>query len=534
MSATPTAAAASADTIKPGASLPIGSSAQPSASSSATISSPGSGVDSDFHSGTSDCEKQMNHKGDASKAVDTPVYSVFTRGEKWALTSITILAGLHSPFPANIYLPAIPRMATVFDKSIGQMNLTVTTYLILQGCAPMLWGPLSDRYGRRPIFISCLSILVGACIGLALCPTNAFWLLLLLRCMQAAGCASTVALSAGVIGDIATPEERGGFYGISNIGPMIAPALAPAIGGVLAQNLGWRSVFWFLVISGSLCIVCIALFYPETARNIAGNGSIALPPMYRALVPVIGRGRVGTAATSERAPRKAYINPFTIFLYPDVCIMLLAAGIVYATWYTVTATISSSFQDIYDLSEAEIGLWYIPVGSGMAVSSVITGKIQDWDYKRIKDSTLAGTPFPKELARLRFTPIYICGFMVAIASWGFCLEYKVPKAALGVISFFVGYGMVCVLNNISTLMIDILHAQSSAATACINLVRCSLAAVFVACIDKMTTQLSYKWSYVLLAGLCFLTFPLLWVSIRVAPKWRMAREAREAIVASAE
>lgn len=60
--------------------------------------------------------------------------------------------------------------------------------------APMLWGPLSDRVGRRPVFVGCFIILVASCIGLALTPTNAFWLLLLLRAVQAGGCASTIAL----------------------------------------------------------------------------------------------------------------------------------------------------------------------------------------------------------------------------------------------------------------------------------------------------------------------------------------------------
>ncbi|KAL1896238.1 multidrug transporter [Ceratocystis pirilliformis] len=304
-------------------------------------------------------------------------------------------------------------MATIFQKSIGEISLTVTTYLALQGCAPMFWGPLSDRYGRRPIFLSCLSVLVGACIGLALCPTNVFWLLFLLRCMQADGCASTVALSAGVIGDIVTPEERDGFYGIGNIGPMIAPAMAPAIGGVL--------------------------FYPETARNIAGNGSPSVSLVYRAFIPIIGRGRLGTAPSLPKAMRIPYTNPFTIFLCPD---------------------------EIYDLSEAEIGSWYIPVVSGITVSSVITGKIQDWDYRRVKARTPPGTLLPKELARLCFTPIYVCGFVAAICSWGFRLEYKAPKVVLGVVSFFSGYGMISVLSSTFTLMIDIMHTRSSAATAC--------------------------------------------------------------------
>lgn len=87
--------------------------------------------------------------------------------------------------------------------------------------APMLWGPLSDRYGRRPVFLICLLILIGSCIGLALCPTDAFWLLIVLRLLQAGGCASTVSLGMGVCGDISIPEERGGFVGFFSTGPMV-------------------------------------------------------------------------------------------------------------------------------------------------------------------------------------------------------------------------------------------------------------------------------------------------------------------------
>lgn len=120
-----------------------------------------------------------------------------------------------SPLTANIYLPAIPTIATAFNKSTELINLTVTVYMVLQGVcklaspswiavlvsltiplhlAPMLWGLLSDRLGRRPIFLACLLVLSAACIGLALVPTSDYWLLMLLRCVQATGSASTVAL----------------------------------------------------------------------------------------------------------------------------------------------------------------------------------------------------------------------------------------------------------------------------------------------------------------------------------------------------
>lgn len=86
----------------------------------------------------------------------------------------------------------------------------------------MIWGTLADRWGRRPMFMGCMLVLALACVGLGLVPTNAYWLLMVLRCLQAAGSASTIALGAGVIADIATRAERGGFFGLFILGPMVS------------------------------------------------------------------------------------------------------------------------------------------------------------------------------------------------------------------------------------------------------------------------------------------------------------------------
>ena len=112
--------------------------------------------------------------------------------------------------------------------------------MIIQGIAPSFWGPFADRKGRRPSFIFCLLILALACLGIARTPTKDYWLLIVLRCLQAAGSASTIALcmsrhyilltirrlilslsvASGVMADIIPREERGGYIGWSALGPM--------------------------------------------------------------------------------------------------------------------------------------------------------------------------------------------------------------------------------------------------------------------------------------------------------------------------
>jgi MFS family permease len=102
----------------------------------------------------------------------------------------------------------------------------------------MIWGTISDYFGRRPITAACLLVLSLSCIGLALVPTSAYWLLMILRCLQAAGSASTIAIGniylflklflfsmsvgAGVIGDISSRAERGVFFGFFMLGPLVS------------------------------------------------------------------------------------------------------------------------------------------------------------------------------------------------------------------------------------------------------------------------------------------------------------------------
>ncbi|KAH7411833.1 major facilitator superfamily domain-containing protein [Phaeosphaeria sp. MPI-PUGE-AT-0046c] len=458
--------------------------------------------------------------------VDVP-YSIYTSREKWIIVGMVALAGFYSPLPANIYFPAIPTLAHAFNQSAEAINQTVTVYLIFQGLGPMAWGPISDRHGRRMVYLICLSILVLSSIGMALCPTDQFWLLLFLRCFQSGGSASTIALGAGVIGDISTSKERGGYFGMFNLGPMLAPCIGPSLGGVLSQELGWRSIFWCIVIMVAICLLCIILFLPETLRSVAGNGSTPVPKHLRAIVPIVGR-KVSHEAfdPATQTKSKHSVNPFVILTYPDVIVLLTFTGIVYAVNYTITATISSSFSRIYPwLSETALGLCYLPTGAGMILGSTMTGKMLDWEYSRIKNRM--GDNFTIEYARLRIMPFYLGAFVVCVISWGWSIQARAHMAVPLVLGTLLGYASMGILNTTMTLNIDILQSRSSGATACTNLVRCSLAAIMISIIDRMTSAWGDGWTYSFWGGICVFLLPLMMLEIRMGPKWRMKREAAE-------
>ncbi|KAK7018881.1 MFS domain-containing protein [Favolaschia claudopus] len=488
---------------------------------------------------------QAKEEGNAVTVPPKEPYSIYTPTEKWLIVCLISFGGLFSPLSANIYFPAIPTLAAAFHKSIELINLTVTLNMVFQGITPMFWSTIADTYGRRHSFILCLLLLSLSCVGLALTPTRDYWLLLFLRCFQAAGSASTVAIGIGVVGDISTRADRGGFLGLATIGPMFAPTFGPVIGGVLADKLGWRSIFWFLCIASSVCAVVMILFLPETLRAIVGNGSIPLPRIYHAVIPIIGRqGRKSSSQASTAAPstRKKFQNPLLLLLHADIALLLLINGVVYSVFYGVVASISSVFHEAYpQLSETDLGLCFITLGGGQLVGSWFCGRLLDWDYQRLRlalkepnveqvdeASGKVDDSFPIEKARLRLLPIFLAFYVVSCIGYGWCIDKRTHMSGPLILLAGVGLVVMTVMNSIQTLMLDLMPTRGSAITACNNLVRCSFGAALVSGMQPLLDALGTGYAYVLLGGLSALMTPLLYVVMYIGPRCR-ARRIRIAV-----
>ena len=160
---------------------------------------------------------------------------------------------------------------------------------------------------------------------------------------------------------------------------MAAPALAPVIGGILAQFLGWRWLFWFLTILAAIYLIPLLVTFPETGRNVVGNGSI--PPQgwnmsllnylrtrriehNSALNRTVSRQEMEAAQAELAGKRKLrWPNPLKtvhIILEKDVGLLLLYNSLVYTAFYDVTASLPSLFAEIYGFNELQIGFVPLP------------------------------------------------------------------------------------------------------------------------------------------------------------------------------
>lgn len=353
--------------------------------------------------------------------------------------------------------------------------------MIFQGLSPSLWGPLADTYGRRPILLSTLFVYVIANLILAF--TINFPMLLVFRGIQAFGSASTIAIGAGVIGDIAVASERGGLMGLFGGIRMFGQAVGPVFGGVLAHTLGFRSIFWFLFGLGILVTLLLGLVLPETLRKIAGNGS---KPLYGIYKPWMYAKEKSIPKQERPQLENLSFGIFLDLLRPlgekDVFVALLFGSIIYTVWSMITASTSTLFKHEYKLSQVLIGLCFLPNGIGCVVGSHVSGRIMDRDYKReaslfremnklpidteIKQE--AFPDFPLEHARLRSVYVLTILFALATAIYGFSLEWHIAFPLI--LQFITAFTATSIYIINSTLMIDLYPTKPASATA---IVRCT-------------------------------------------------------------
>lgn len=305
-------------------------------------------------------------------------YSAFTQTQKSCIILLVAFAGWFSSLSSFIYFPAIPLLASDLDVSTEKINLTVTAYLIMSGIFPSIIGEAADTVGRRPVFIFTLIIYVAANIGLAL--QSSFGVLFLLRMVQSAGISGSYAVTYGVIGDLFTPSERGGYVGIVSFFLNTPPSIGPVISGLLMQRWGWRSIFWFLSIISPCCLLAIFLFLPETSRNIAGDGSNKTGRWNRALLPFLTpplRQLPGNALMPNTKGRLLRVpNPLTtlaLLASFGSAITMITIGIYYTVYACLQASLSSLFDQVYHTTSLVTGLTYLPFGVACAISAFATG-----------------------------------------------------------------------------------------------------------------------------------------------------------------
>jgi DHA1 family bicyclomycin/chloramphenicol resistance-like MFS transporter len=182
---------------------------------------------------------------------------------------LLLLVAMTGVAPISLYLlvPALPKLAATFGRDISIAQMTVSLYMVGIACSQILMGPLSDKFGRRPVLLAGLGLMVAAsaaCIFAETLPQ-----LIAARFLQALGGATGMVVSRAIIRDLYSRERISSMISLVIAVMMIAQMLSPLTGGLIETAFGWRAIFYGIT-AGSLAVtVAIALALPETRGDRA-------------------------------------------------------------------------------------------------------------------------------------------------------------------------------------------------------------------------------------------------------------------------
>lgn len=165
------------------------------------------------------------------------------------LVAVTALG----PLALNIIMPSMPGLPGEFGTSYATVQLTLSLYLVGFAVAQLVYGPLSDRFGRRPVLLVGLALYAGSSVLAALAPT--IELLILARILQAVGGCAGMVLGRAIVRDLYDRDRAASMIGYVTMGMVVAPMLAPFLGGVLDDWLGWRAVFAVTAVVGGAVLL---------------------------------------------------------------------------------------------------------------------------------------------------------------------------------------------------------------------------------------------------------------------------------------
>jgi DHA1 family bicyclomycin/chloramphenicol resistance-like MFS transporter len=252
---------------------------------------------------------------------------------------LMLLVAMTGIAPISLYMlvPTLPVLARTFDSSISLAQMTVSLYMVGIACSQLIMGPLSDKFGRRPVLLAGMSLMVvasAACVFAESLPQ-----LIAARFFQALGGASGMVISRAIVRDLYARDQIGARLSLVIAVMMIAQMLSPLTGGLLDLAFGWRAIFCLITAASLATVAAVAFLLPETRRvRAAGNGF---------------RGDVGSLFTS-----RAFIGYLLCQVLASQIIFAFAGG---GPYIVVTQMGRNS---------AEYGAWFATTGFAFLIGNV--------------------------------------------------------------------------------------------------------------------------------------------------------------------
>jgi MFS transporter, DHA1 family, multidrug resistance protein len=332
------------------------------------------------------------------------------RPDTLALTALLALLTAVGPLSVDLYLPSLPEIGRALAASPAAVQLTISAYLVGFGVGQILYGPLADRYGRKPIMLGALLLFCVATLVCAAAPSVEA--LIAARAVQAFGAAGAIVLARAVVRDLYEGARAGRELSLMAMIMGLAPIIAPVIGSLLQSAFGWRSCFVFIFAAGLVATAAVHWLLPETLR-----------PRLHQPVTIAGiLGSFGIVARNRGA--LAYVA-------------IIAAG--YGGLFAFISASSFVLQNIHGLTPLGFAVSFAVASVGYLGGTFLAAKlVTRWGIDRtigwgVAALALAGLAM---VAATALVPDAVAGIVAPMMIYLFGLGLAMPQAIAGALQPF--------------------------------------------------------------------------------------------------
>lgn len=253
-----------------------------------------------------------------------------------------------SAFTIQIFLPALPAVQAAFDVTAAQVQLTISLPLLVTAVSTLIYGPLSDHFGRRPALIGGMIIFFA---GTVLCMfANSIVTLVLGRFIQAVGSAAGVVIARAAVRDLYGRERAAAVLAGLIAVMVVAPMIAPTLGGFLVDSFGWRGNIGATVLFSGVLLLLIVFGLPET-HKATFTGTFGL----------------GSMAASFR----------TLLASPAYCAYAFQSAFMIAIFYVFLAAAPYAVMTVMGVSATGYGLYFLLSTIGYLGGTVLANRYSE-------------------------------------------------------------------------------------------------------------------------------------------------------------
>jgi multidrug resistance protein len=439
---------------------------------------------------------------------------------KWAVVLTLALGSLCVTCTSSLYTTTYDQMDAEFGNSRIVATLGLSLFVFGLGLSPMVLAPLSEFYGRRPIYVWSYIFFT---IWLIPCAVGQnIQTMLIARFLDGFAGSAFLSVAGGTVGDMFARHELQAPMMIYTASPFIGPGLGPILGGFINYNVNWRWSYYMLLIWSGVMTVAIAVIVPETyhpvllRRKAQKKRRETGEERWKAPIEIMDRSIFWTVVRS-------LYRPFMLLTLEPMCMNLcLLSSILLGILYLFFGAFELVFKNIYNFKLWQIGLSFLGLLIGM-LSAIASDPIWHYNYLRLLRKKEAETgERGKSEPEYRLPPsifgVWLCVIGLFWFAWTIypSVHWIVPLIG----SAFFGCGTILTFTGVFTFLVEAYPLYAASALAANSFARSSFAGAFPLFGVQMYETLGYHWATTLLACLTLAMAPFPYVFFKYGKKLR--------------